>query len=153
MPTIKPCLWFDSQAEEAIAFYRSVFANSKDGPRMMVGDGPDRTMLAGSWELEGLPFTAINGGPHFKFTEAVSFMVTCDGQAEVDDLWEKLLDGGEASRCGWLKDRYGLSWQIVPARMFELFDDPDRARAKRAMDAMMGMVKLDVAELERAHAG
>ncbi|MCE4224207.1 VOC family protein [Methylobacterium sp. C25] len=153
MPTITPCLWFDSQAEEAMAFYCSVFANSKSGHRMMVGDEPKRKALATSWELEGQRFTAINGGPHFKFTEAVSFMVTCDDQAEVDDLWDKLLDGGQASRCGWLKDRYGLSWQIVPARMFELFDDPDRAKAKRAMDAMMGMVKLDIAALERAAAG
>ena len=153
MPSITPFLWFDNQAEEAIAFYRSVFANSKGGPMQMVGDGPERRLLSGSWELEGQPFMAINGGPHFSFTEAVSFMVTCADQAEVDDLWEKLLDGGKASRCGWLKDRFGLSWQIVPQGMFALLNDPDRAKAKRAPDAMMGMVKLDLAELERAHAG
>lgn len=153
MPTITPCLWFDSQAEEAIAFYRSVFANSKDGPKLMVGDGPERKVLTASWELEGQPFIGLNGGPHFHFTEAISFMVTCADQAEVDDLWDKLLDGGKPSRCGWLKDRFGLSWQIVPAGVFDLYNDPDRAKAKRAMDAMMGMVKLDLAELKRAHAG
>jgi predicted 3-demethylubiquinone-9 3-methyltransferase (glyoxalase superfamily) len=119
----------------------------------MVGDGPERKVLTAEWELEGQRFIGLNGGPHFSFNEAVSFMVTCADQAEVDDLWEKLCDGGTPSRCGWLKDRFGLSWQIVPGEVFELYSDPDRAKAKRAMDAMMGMTKLDLAALKAAHAG
>lgn len=150
MPTITPCLWFDKEAEEAIAFYRSVFARSEGGPRLLVGDGQ---VLTARFELEGQPLVALNGGPHFRFNEAVSLLVACADQAEVDDLWDKLLDGGEASRCGWLKDRYGLSWQIVPAELFDLMGDDDPAKAKRVGEAMMAMVKLDLAALKAAHAG
>ena len=150
MPTITPCLWFDGQAVEAITFYRSVFANSKGGPRLLLGD---EQVLTANFELEGQPFIALNGGPHFRFNEAVSFLVACTDQAEVEDLWDKLLDGGEPSRCGWLKDRYGLSWQIVPVELFDLMGDPDPSKAKRVGDAMMGMIKLDLAALKAAHAG
>ena len=153
MPSIVPCLWFDDQAEEAVAFYRSVFAGSKGGPRLMVGEGPERKLLTAGYELEGQRFLALNGGPHFQFTEAVSFIVECADQAEVDHLWDKLLDGGRAAQCGWLKDRYGLSWQIVPTQMFALLQDPDAAASKRVLDAVMGMIKLDLAELRRAQAG
>lgn len=150
MPTITPCLWFDTEGEEAIAFYRSVFANSEGGPRLLVGDGQ---VLTANFALEGQPFIALNGGPHFKFTEAVSFLVACKDQAEVDDLWDKLLDGGTPSQCGWLKDRYGLSWQIAPAEVFDLLGDRDPAKAKRVIEAVRGMIKLDLAALKAAHAG
>ena len=153
MPTITPCLWFDNQAEEAAAFYRSVFANASGGPRIEVGDAPERRALTTTWQIENQAFIGLNGGPHFKFTEAVSFMVTCADQAEVDDLWEKLTEGGEPSRCGWLKDRFGLSWQIVPAELQTLLSDPDPARSGWVMEALMGMGKLDLARLKAAHAG
>ena len=153
MPTITPFLWFDNQAEEAIAFYRSVFKNVKGGPQLKVGETPTSRALTWSFELEGQPLIALNGGPYFTFNEAVSFFVGCADQDEVDDLWEKLCDGGTPSRCGWLKDRFGLSWQIVPVEMGALLSDPDPAKAKRVKDAMMDMIKLDLAALKRAHAG
>jgi predicted 3-demethylubiquinone-9 3-methyltransferase (glyoxalase superfamily) len=140
-PRITPFLWFDANAEEAVEFYLSVFRNS----RRLDGVGkPGERPLTIAFELDGQVFTALNGGPHFKFTEAVSFVVRCDTQAEVDEYWEKLTDGGSESQCGWLKDKFGLSWQIVPGRL------PDLIRNPKAMQAMMKMKKLDIAELERA---
>ncbi len=140
-PRITPFLWFDSNAEEAVEFYLSVFKNSRrlDGVR-----SPGTLTIA--FELDGQTFTALNGGPYFKFTEAVSFVVRCDTQQEVDEYWSKLSAGGSESQCGWLKDKFGLSWQIVPAQL------PDLIRHPKAMQAMMQMKKLDIAELERAAA-
>ena len=157
MHKITPFLWFDDQAEEAMNFYVSLFKNSRIGQVSRYGDGgrgePGKVMTA-SFELDGQPFTALNGGPHFKFNEAVSFYVDCENQAEVDRLWDALIsDGGSPSQCGWLKDRYGVSWQIVPAALPRLLSDPDRERAGRAMQAMLKMIKLDVAALEAAAAG
>jgi predicted 3-demethylubiquinone-9 3-methyltransferase (glyoxalase superfamily) len=142
-PRITPFLWFDSNAEEAVEFYLTVFKNSRrlDGKR---SEGP---VLTVSFELDGQTFTALNGGPTYKFTEAVSFVVRCDSQQEVDDYWSKLSAGGAESRCGWLKDKFGLSWQIVPARLPELIKQP------KAMQAMLKMKKLDIGELERAAQG
>ncbi len=153
---IVPNLWFDTEAEEAAKFYCSVFENSRivnvahytdAGPR------PAGEVMTVEWELEGQRFIGINGGPEFKFDEAVSFMITCEDQAEIDYYWEKLSEGGSEGPCGWLKDRYGLSWQVVPAGMDELFSDPDKSRASRAMSAMLKMSKLDVEELRRAADG
>jgi predicted 3-demethylubiquinone-9 3-methyltransferase (glyoxalase superfamily) len=157
MPKITPFLWFDDQAEEAMNFYVSIFRNSKVGQVSRYPDGgrgePGKVMTA-SFELDGQPFTALNGGPHFKFNEAVSFYVDCDDQAEVDRLWDALLSGGGTpSQCGWLKDRFGVSWQIVPAALPRLMSDPDRERAARVTQAMLKMIKLDVAALEAAAAG
>jgi predicted 3-demethylubiquinone-9 3-methyltransferase (glyoxalase superfamily) len=144
---ITPFLWFDSNAEEAVEFYLTVFKNSRrfDAPRK-TGDapGPKGGVLVIAFELDGQRFTALNGGPLFKFTEAISFMVRCDTQEEVDHYWWKLTEGGSESRCGWLKDKFGLSWQIVPARLSELITHP------KAFQAMLEMKKLDIAELERA---
>jgi predicted 3-demethylubiquinone-9 3-methyltransferase (glyoxalase superfamily) len=142
-PRITPFLWFDSNAEEAVDFYLSVFKNS----RKLGGakpSGPKGPVVVVSFELDGQRFTALNGGPMYKFTEAVSFVVRCDTQQEVDEYWEKLLAGGVESQCGWLKDKFGLSWQIVPARLAELIRHP------KALQAMLKMKKLDIAELERA---
>ncbi|PXY24829.1 hypothetical protein DI005_04475 [Prauserella sp. PE36] len=150
MSRISSFLWFNDQAEEATEYYVSLVPNSKVGK---VTRGPDGKVLVVNFELDGQQFVALNGGPQFAFTEAFSIFVTCDSQAEVDELWNTLTEEGEEGQCGWLKDRYGLSWQIVPVRMLELLNDPDPARAKRAMDAMMGMRKLDVAELEAAAQG
>jgi predicted 3-demethylubiquinone-9 3-methyltransferase (glyoxalase superfamily) len=146
-PRITPFLWFDSNAEEAVEFYLTVFKNSRrlDALRN-AGDapGPKGGVLTIAFELDGQRFTALNGGPLFKFTEAISFMVRCDTQQEVDYYWSKLTDGGSESRCGWLKDKFGLSWQIIPARLSELIKHP------KALQAMLKMKKLDIAELERA---
>jgi len=153
---IIPNLWFDTQAEEAAHFYLSVFDNSRvvnvthyteAGPR------PAGTVMTVEFELDGQRFVGINGGPQFTFAEAVSFQITCETQEEVDYYWERLTDGGEESQCGWLKDRYGLSWQVVPTGMDEVFADPDPQRAQRAMQAMLGMRKIDVAALRRAADG
>ena len=152
---ITPFLWFDNQAEEAVAFYLSVFKNAKPGPVMRSGDagpGPKGSVLCASFELEGLQLTAMNGGPHFKFTEAISLLIHCGSQAEVDYFWEKLGEGGQYSQCGWLKDKYGLSWQVTPDRLLELNMDPDPAKAGRVMQAMMQMTKIDIAALEKAYA-
>lgn len=159
---IAPCLWFDDQAEEAARFYTSIFPNSRivsvshytEAGKEVHGRPPGSVMTA-DFELEGLSFTALNGGPHFKFTEAVSFQVNCDTQEEIDSYWEKLSAGGDirAQQCGWLKDKYGLSWQIVPVIMAELMGDSDKARAGRVMNAMLKMKKLDIAELKRAAGG
>jgi predicted 3-demethylubiquinone-9 3-methyltransferase (glyoxalase superfamily) len=157
MQKISPFLWFDDQAEEAVKFYVSVFKNAKIGDIARYGDagpGPKGSAMTVAFELEGLNMIALNGGPHFKFTEAISLSVDCEDQAEVDRLWDTLTaDGGEPSQCGWLKDKYGLSWQIVPKIMGKLMSDPDPAKAKRAMEAMLTMTKLDIAALERAAAG
>jgi predicted 3-demethylubiquinone-9 3-methyltransferase (glyoxalase superfamily) len=157
MPTnITPCLWFDTQAEEAAAFYTSVFPNSKVLETQYYGEGAPRPadmVLTVRFSLDGREFLALNGGPEFAFDEAVSFQVFCQDQAEVDRYWDALVQGGEESQCGWLKDRYGLSWQIVPTRLTELLSDPDTQRRERAMAAMMKMVKIDIAALEAAVAG
>src|SRR4051794_17315584 len=152
---ISPCLWFDHELEEAAAFYTSIFPNSEVGhmtryPDSIPGEGG--RVMAGEFTLDGLTFRGINGGPdHAGFTETISFSVTCADQAEVDHYWESLTaDGGEESVCGWLKDRFGLSWQIVPRRLYELMEDPDPRRASAATEAMLRMTKIVVAELEAA---
>jgi predicted 3-demethylubiquinone-9 3-methyltransferase (glyoxalase superfamily) len=155
MPKITPFLWFDHQAEEAATLYTSLFPNSKvtDVQRNPAGGpGPEGAVLVVQFELDGKQFTALNGGPqHFAFNESVSFVVDCKDQAEVDHYWDSLIaDGGEPSQCGWLKDRYGLSWQIVPTVLNELLADPDPQRSSRAMQAMLKMSKLDIAELQAA---
>jgi predicted 3-demethylubiquinone-9 3-methyltransferase (glyoxalase superfamily) len=153
VPAITPSLWFDNNLEEAAEFYFSIFPNSKmeQIERFSeAGPGTPGDVVAGTFVLDGNRFLAINGGPAFSFTEAVSFMVSCKDQDEVDYYWDRLLDGGEESQCGWLKDRYGLSWQILPDRLFELTNDPDPARAAAATKAMLGMRKIVIAELEEA---
>lgn len=153
---ITPFLWFDHQAEEAAAFYLSVFPNSRPGPVVRnTGAAPGRAgdVLVVSFELEGMTFTALNGGPQFRFIEAVSFVVHCATQTEVDHFWERLSEGGQPGQCGWLKDRFGLSWQIMPERFVELVNSGDAAVTGRVMDAMMQMKKFDVVALERAAAG
>jgi predicted 3-demethylubiquinone-9 3-methyltransferase (glyoxalase superfamily) len=156
MPNVTPFLWFDHQAEEAANFYVSVFPNSKVTSVSRYPEGAPgmggKVMTVG-YELDGKPFTALNAGPHFKFTEAVSFVIHCKDQAEVDHYWSKLTaDGGQESQCGWLKDKYGLSWQVTPDRLVELMTDPDKAKAGRVMAAMMQMVKIDIPTLEKAAA-
>ena len=156
MPKINPCLWFDGQAEEAARFYTSIFKNSKITAisRWPEGaPGPAGDVLTVEFELDGQTFTGLNGGPHFKFNEAVSFQVPCADQAEVDYFWDRLLDGGEPSRCGWLKDRFGVSWQVFPRALPELLSGSDEAKAQRAMAAMMTMAKIDLAAIERAANG
>lgn len=162
MPKITPCLWFDKEAEEAANFYASIFRNSSVGKITRYTDasypgGPEREpgkVLTVDFELDGQKFTSINGGPIFPFTEAVSMVIDCQDQAEVDYFWDALLKGGgKESQCGWLKDRFGFSWQVVPAELYALTGDPDPAKAKRATEAMLKMVKLDVAKLKEAHAG
>jgi len=153
---IIPNLWFDSQAEEAAEFYCSVFKNSRIVSKTHYPEGSPGeagTVMTVEWELDGQRFVGINGGPQFKFSEAVSFQIDCEDQAEVDYYWERLTDGGEESVCGWLRDRYGLSWQVVPKGMDEVFSDTDPERAERAMKAMLGMRKLDVAALRAAADG
>lgn len=146
---ITPFLWFDNQAEEAMNFYVSIFKNSKIESLSRYGaDGP---VMTGTFILDGESFMALNGGPHFKFNEAVSLFVSCESQEEIDEFWEKLSAGGEKSRCGWLKDRYGLSWQIVPAVLGELMHGKDPAKSKKVMEALMKMDKLDIATLQEAY--
>jgi predicted 3-demethylubiquinone-9 3-methyltransferase (glyoxalase superfamily) len=155
MQKIVTFLWFDDQAEEAARFYTSLFPNSKLGTISRYGDagpGPKGSVMMVTFELAGQQFMALNGGPHFSFTPAISLLVNCESQAEVDELWEKLSEGGRTDQCGWLQDRFGVSWQIVPTRLGELMADPDPARSKRVMEAMLKMGKLDLAELERAAA-
>lgn len=150
---IKPFLWFDTEAEEAAKFYTSVFPNSKMGRVLRFPEGSPRPagmVLTVEFELEGQPFVALNGGPEYKFTPAVSFCVDCKDQAEIDYYWEKLTAGGKPVMCGWLEDRYGVSWQIVPGKMDEYFSGTDPKRAERVMQAMHTMVKLDIAKLEEA---
>ena len=153
MQKITPCLWFDTEAEDAANFYTSVFENSRvlgvshygeAGPR------PAGTVLTVNFELDGQEFVALNGGPEFTFSEAVSFQISCENQDEVDYYWGKLTEGGEEDPCGWLKDRFGLSWQVVPTRLIELIEDPDPGKSQRAMEAMLGMKKIDIAAVETA---
>lgn len=157
MGRITPFLWFDTQAEEAATFYVSVFPRSRILDVARYGDagpGPAGAVMTVRFELDGEPFVALNGGPdHYAFSEAISFLVGCASQEEVDHYWDRLTEGGEEGPCGWLKDRYGLSWQIVPDQLGGLLADPDPERAKRAMAAMLGMRKLDVAALQRAADG
>jgi predicted 3-demethylubiquinone-9 3-methyltransferase (glyoxalase superfamily) len=154
---ITPFLWFDGQAEEAARFYVSLFPDSRIGrvtrSAAETPAGPAGMVLTVEFTLAGTRFIALNGGPQFPFTEAVSFQIACADQAEVDRLWSALTDGGAEGQCGWLKDRWGLSWQVVPTRLHELLGDPDPARARRAMEAMLTMKKLSVPELERAADG
>jgi predicted 3-demethylubiquinone-9 3-methyltransferase (glyoxalase superfamily) len=156
MDKITPCLWFDGQAAEATAFYTSLFPNSRvNKVHRSPADTPSGhkgSVLTVDFELDGRSYIALNGGPEFTFNEAISLSIDCEDQAEVDRYWDALLaNGGEPSVCGWLKDRFGLSWQVVPRRMTEMFASSDRAAAERAMEAMLKMVKIDVAELERAY--
>lgn len=156
MPNITPCLWFDTQAEAAADLYTSVFENSRVLDVARYGDagpGPEGSVMTVRFELDGQEFVALNGGPEYTFNEAVSFQVSCASQEEVDYFWSRLGEGGEEGPCGWVKDRFGLSWQIIPNRLGELLGDPDPSRAQRAMGAMLGMNKLDVAALEQAAAG
>jgi predicted 3-demethylubiquinone-9 3-methyltransferase (glyoxalase superfamily) len=151
---ITPFLWFDNQAEEAANLYVSIFENSGvTGVNRYgeAGPGPQGTAMTVSFELEGQEFTALNGGPEYKFTEAISFFVNCESQAEVDELWEKLSEGGEQGPCGWLKDKYGVSWQIVPTVLGEMLSHPDPEKAQRVMQAMLQMKKIDIKGLEEAY--
>ena len=155
MPRPKPCLWFDTDGEEAARFYTSVFPNSRVTRTTHYGSaGPraDGLAMTVEFELDGQPFTALNGGPEFRFDEAISFAVECETQEELDRYWETLSDGGEQGPCGWLKDRFGVSWQIVPRVLNELVADQDREKGQRVMAAMLGMRKLEIAALERAAA-
>lgn len=159
---ITPCLWFDDQAEEAAKFYTGIFRNSKIGEIARYGEAgrevhgkPAGTVMTVAFELDGQAFTALNGGPIFQFNEAISFQVNCETQEEVDYYWEKLSAGGDvkAQQCGWLKDKYGASWQVVPIVLVEMITDPDSAKAGRVMEAMLQMKKIDIDELTRAYAG
>jgi predicted 3-demethylubiquinone-9 3-methyltransferase (glyoxalase superfamily) len=151
---ITPFLWFDHQAEEAAKFYVSIFPNSAIGKIARytdAGPGPKGSVMTIAFQLAGQPFTALNGGPIFKFTEAISFVVHCETQQEVDEFWERLSQEGQPGQCGWLKDKFGLSWQIVPMALIEMVQDKNPARVERVMKAMMQMKKLDVAGLEKAY--
>ena len=153
MQKITTFLWFDSLAEEAANLYVSIFKNSRIGSIRRYGDtgpGPKGSVMIVTFQLEGQEFTALNGGPHFSFTPAISLLVSCETQAEVDELWEKLSAGGKKDRCGWLTDKYGLSWQIVPTKLSQLMSAPDPKKANRVMQAMLQMDKLDISRLEEA---
>ena len=153
MPKITPCLWFDTQGEEAARFYTSIFPNSRIVDVAHYGEAGPRdagTVMVVKFELDGQEFVALNGGPEFTFDEAISFQIDCADQEEVDRYSEALTDGGEQGPCGWVKDRFGLSWQVVPKRMIELLSDPDEAKAQRAMAAMLEMRKIDIAAVEAA---
>ena len=155
MQKLTPCLWFDTQGEEAAKFYTSVFPNSKILEITRYGSAGPRaegTVMTVSFELDGQRFTALNGGPDFTFSEAISFEVSCDSQEEVDRFWSTLSEGGEEGPCGWLKDKFGVSWQIVPKVLIELIADPDQEKAQRVMAAMLKMRKIEIDELERAAA-
>jgi predicted 3-demethylubiquinone-9 3-methyltransferase (glyoxalase superfamily) len=158
MDKVSTCLWFDGVAEEAARFYTSLIPNSSivsvDRSPADTTSGPKGSVITVEFTLGGRSFIGLNGGPDFKFTEAISLSIDCDDQAEVDRYWDALIaDGGEPSVCGWLKDKFGLSWQVVPRRLIEMYASPDRAAAQRAMEAMLKMTKLDLAELESAFAG
>jgi predicted 3-demethylubiquinone-9 3-methyltransferase (glyoxalase superfamily) len=155
MQKITPFLWFDGNAEEAANFYISIFKNSKMGKISRYGDagpGPKGSAMSVTFQIEGQEFFALNGGPQFKFTPAISFFVNCETQQEVDELWDKLSAGGRTDRCGWLQDKFGLSWQIIPTVLGQLLGDKDPQRAKRAMQAMLQMTKLDIKKLQQAAA-
>ena len=154
MQKITPFLWFDNNAEEAVNHYLAIFKNSKINKVLRCGDagpGPKGSILTIAFQLEGQEFIALNGGPIFKFTEAISLSVDCKSQQEVDDLWEKLSDGGQKSQCGWLKDKFGLSWQVVPSALVEMLQDRDAEKVKRVMAAMMQMSKIDIGILKQAY--
>ena len=158
MKAIMPCLWFDHEAEEAARFYTSVFKNSKMGTITHYGESgagasgrPKGTVMTVTFEINGQEFMGLNGGPHFKFSEAISLVVKCENQKEIDEYWEKLSQGGEPGPCGWLKDRYGLSWQIVPAALDDMMQDKDPKRADRVMGAILKMKKLDIKTLKEAY--
>jgi predicted 3-demethylubiquinone-9 3-methyltransferase (glyoxalase superfamily) len=154
MQKITPFLWFDGKAEEAMNFYTSIFKNSKVVNIMRYGEagpGPKGTVMVATFQLDGQEFTALNGGPMFTFSPAISFFVNCEMQEEVDELWEKLSEGGEKQRCGWLKDRYGVSWQIVPTVLGKLLQDKDPEKSKRVMNAMLQMNKIDIKSLKQAY--
>jgi predicted 3-demethylubiquinone-9 3-methyltransferase (glyoxalase superfamily) len=158
MQKITPCLWFDDKAEAAATFYTSIFKNSKIVNIARYGEAgaevsgrPKGTVMTVTFQLEGQEFMALNGGPQFKFTEAISFVVNCQTQEEVDAYWEKLSDGGQEVQCGWLKDKYGLSWQIVPSILSEMLNDPDPKKAERVMKAMLQMKKIDIKGLKQAY--
>lgn len=156
MPTITPFLWFDDQLEAAVSFYCSVFGDSAvlESTRYPEGaPGPTGQLMTATFRLAGQEFMGLNGGPHYAFSPATSFFVTCDTQDEVDHLWDALLDGGQAMQCGWLTDRFGVTWQVVPRVLGSLMGDPDPEKSARVVKAMMGMVKLDSAELQRAYDG
>ena len=159
---ITPCLWFDDQAEQAVEFYLSIFANSRIASLSRYGEAgqeihgrPPGSVMTVAFELDGQAFTALNGGPLFTFNEAISLQVSCQDQAQVDRYWDQLSAGGNpaAQQCGWLKDRYGVSWQIVPSVLAQLLGDPDTAKSQRVMTALLQMKKLDIAELQKAYAG
>jgi predicted 3-demethylubiquinone-9 3-methyltransferase (glyoxalase superfamily) len=154
MQTITPFLWFDGQAEEAMNFYASIFKNSKIGKVSRYGDagpGPKGSVMTAEFELDGQKFMALNGGPLFKFNESISFSVNCDTQQEVDELWGRLLEGGTESQCGWLKDKFGLSWQIIPSALMQMLGDKDPRKSANVMKAMLQMKKIDIAGLKRAY--
>ncbi len=154
MQKITPFLWFDNQVEEAMNFYVSIFDNSKIIGVTRYGDagpGPKGTVLTGAFVLDGQEFTALNGGPHFKFTEAISLVVNCETQQEIDEKWQKLSEGGEKGQCGWLKDKYGLSWQVVPPVLIEMLQDKDPEKSNRVMEAMLKMTKIEIETLRRAY--
>ena len=152
MPKITPFLWFNDQAEEAMNFYVSIFKNSRVGRVTRYGEGgPKGKVMSVTFELEGQEFMALNGGPHFNFTPAISLFVNCETQVEVDELWDKLSEGGSKERCGWLKDKYGLSWQIIPSALGRLLGDKNPAKAKSVMNAMLQMDKIHIARLEQAY--
>lgn len=160
MPTIAPCLWFDDQAEEAAKFYTSIFKNAKIGKVARYGDAGHEihgkepgSVMTVAFELDGQPFTALNGGPLFQFNESISFQVNCDTQEEIDHYWSKLSEGGDknAQQCGWLKDKYGVSWQIVPKALEKLMEGGNGKSSEAAMNALLKMKKIDIAALERAH--
>ena len=154
MQKITPFLWFDNQAEEAANFYVSVFKNSKILSLVRYGDagpGPKGSVMVAEFELQGQKFVGLNGGPLFKFTEAVSFAINCETQEEVDELWEKLSEGGQKDRCGWLRDKYGISWQIIPTTLGKLLYDKDSKKSKKVMEAMMKMDKIEIKDLKEAY--
>jgi len=154
MQKITPFLWFNGNAEDAMNFYTSIFKNSKIGRITRYGDagpGPKGTVMSATFQLDGQEFMALNGGPQFKFTEAISFFVNCETQEEVDELWEKLSAGGQKSRCGWLKDKYGLSWQIIPSALGKMLGDKDPEKSQRVMKAILQMDKIDIKRLEQAY--
>jgi predicted 3-demethylubiquinone-9 3-methyltransferase (glyoxalase superfamily) len=154
MQKLVTCLWFDDQAEEAAKYYTSIFKNSKIGAISYYGEGmhrPKEMVLTITFELDGQQFMALNGGPEFTFSEAISVVVYCETQAEIDELWEKLSEGGEKGQCGWLKDKFGLSWQIVPTILMEMEQSPNSAKTQYVMQAVLGMNKLDIAALKKAY--
>ncbi|OAH11882.1 VOC family protein [Streptomyces jeddahensis] len=150
------CLWFDGQAEEAANYYISIFKDSRLGRIVRYGEagpGPAGSVVTVEFEANGHKFVALNGGPEFKFTEAISFQIFCDDQEELDYYWDRLSEGGQEVACGWLRDKFGVSWQVIPAGLIEMISDPDPEKAKRATEAMLSMVRFDIAALEKAYAG